>query len=156
MLQTAFTPQTVWSNSSFLWWATPLALLLTGAVATWIVTARHAGERRARVGLMRAFGRKFVDEFERPLFRRRPLDPALISRLRVAPRRRRLEILVAPPAGRTYPNLADHRKNVEYDVERILAHLDDGQFVSGPLYAEGEWVVIPFRLKDDTHQEGGR
>jgi hypothetical protein len=66
-----------------------------------------------------------------------------------------LDILVAPSTGRSYPNLADHRNNVEYDVERILAQLGDGQFVNGPLYAEGEWVVIPFRFRHVTQQEDG-
>lgn len=153
--ETALTPRAVWNDARPLWWATPLALL-TGALAVWIVSARRIEKRRLMVGVMRSFGRRFVAEFERPLFRTRAGDPVLTSRLRFAPRRRRLDILVAPPNGRTYPNLADHRHNVEYDVNRILAQLDDRQFVSGPLYAEGEWVVIPFRFAHDMQQEDGR
>jgi hypothetical protein len=95
---------------------------------------------------MTAFGRRFVNEFERPLFRNRPADAVSRSRLRLVPRRRRLEILLAPPAGRTYPNLVDHRMNVEYDVDRIVTILDDGRFVNAPLYSNGEWVVIPFHM----------
>ena len=98
------------------------------------------------VACMTAFGMRFVNEFERPLFRNRPADAVRRSRLRVVPRRRRLEILLAPPAGRTYPNLVDHRMNVEYDVDRIVAILDDGRFVNAPLYSDGEWVVIPFQM----------
>jgi hypothetical protein len=105
------------------------------------------------VGVMRSFGKKFIAEFERPLFRTCADDSVLNSRMRFAPRRRRLDILVAPPAGRTYPNLADHKNNVEYDVGRILAQLDDRQFTIGLLYAESEWVVIPFRF---MQQEDGR
>jgi len=36
--------------------------------------------------------------------------------------------------------------NVEYDVERIVAILDDGRFVNAALYSEGKWVVIPFHM----------
>lgn len=126
-----------------------LALLLSGAICTWIVAARHVAARRVMVDAMRTFGNKFVDEFERPLFRKEPTDSVVNFRLRFVPRRRQLEIRVAPGAGRTYPNLADHKKNVEYDVTRIVTHLDDGQFVNDRLYADGEWVVIPFRLRND-------
>ena len=126
-----------------------LALLLSGAFCAWIVAARQIEGRRVMVDAMRTFGHKFVDEFERPLFRKERTDSVVNSRLRFVPRRRRLEIRVAPGAGRTYPNLADHKKNVEYDVNRIVTHLDDGQFVNDRLYADGEWVVIPFRLRND-------
>ena len=103
---------------------------------------------------MRGFGDRFIAEFERPLFRRSAVDPAVKSRLRFAPSRHRLEVLLAPADGRTYPNLVDHRKNVEYDVERVQQILRDEPFVSGPLYAEGSWVVIPFRFETDRQQEG--
>jgi len=152
--QTALRPQAV-RNFNFLWWATPLALL-AGALSLGSFTARRIEERQLMVSVMGLFGRRFVAEFERPLFRKRAGDPVLNSRLRFAPRRRRLDILVAPPAGRTYPNLADHRNNVEYDVERILAQLDDRQFVIGPLYVEDEWVVIPFRFAPGMQQEDGQ
>ena len=51
--------------------------------------------------------------------------------------------LVAPADGRTYPNLVDHRRNVEYDVERVLRLLKhepvsrDRPFVNGPLSLGG-------------------
>jgi hypothetical protein len=156
LVHTGLAQQALWTDPSVLWWAAPLTLLLSSAAMAWVFATRRIDERRTMVIIMRAFAARFVGEFERPLFRRHVTDRVLNARLRFAPRRRRLEILVAPAAGRTYPNLADHRKNVEYDVERIVAALDDQQFVNGPLYAEGEWVVIPFCLKNDIHQEGGR
>ena len=103
---------------------------------------------------MRGFGNRFIAEFERPLFRRTASDAAVRSRLRFAPSRHRLEVLLAPADGRTYPNLVDHRKNVEYDVERVERILGAEPFVGGPLYAEGSWVVIPFSFETDRQQEG--
>ena len=70
------------------------------------------------------------------------------------PHRARLDILIAPGGGRHYPNLADHRKNVEYDVERITQCLRDETFLGGPIYAQGPWVVIPFQLKAEAKMEG--
>jgi hypothetical protein len=127
------------------WWAVFLFMTSTGAF-TWVSTRRYLDRRQLLVACMTAFGMRFVNEFERPLFRNRPADAVSRSRLRLVPRRRRLEILLAPPAGRTYPNLFDHRMNVEYDVDRIVTMLDDGRFVNAPLYSDGEWVVIPFHM----------
>lgn len=128
-----------------LWWAVFLFMTSTGAF-TWVSTRRYLDRRQLLVACMTAFGMRFVNEFERPLFRNRPADAVSRSRLRLVPRRRQLEILLAPPAGRTYPNLFDHRMNVEYDVDRIVTILDDGRFVNAPLYSDGEWVVIPFHM----------
>jgi hypothetical protein len=138
-------PQPTAIDWRFLWWAVPLVMTFTSAF-TWVSTRRYVDKRRLTVAFMTAFGRQFVNEFERPLFRNRPADEVIHSRLRFAPRRRRLEILLAPAAGRTYPNLVDHRMNVEYDVERIVTMLDDRRFVNAPLYSEGEWVVIRFHM----------
>jgi hypothetical protein len=137
-----------------LWLAPFVVFFFVGAAIAWGVAGRHRGERRVTAAVMRGFGARFVGEFERPLFRKRAAERALQCRLRLSPYRRKLEILLAPAPGRTYPNLADHRKNVEYDVERVLRVLEDRQFVHGPLHAEGEWVVIPFRMKRDVRQEG--
>lgn len=128
-----------------LWWAVLFVMTFTGAF-TWVSTRRYLDRRQLLVAYMTAFGQRFVSEFERPLCRTRPADAVSRSRLRLVPRRRRLEILLAPAAGRTYPNLVDHRMNVEYDVDRIVTILDDGRFVNAPLYSEGEWVVIPFHM----------
>jgi len=49
--------------------------------------------------------------------------------------------------GYTYPNLVDHRRNVEYDVDRVLHLLRHEPFIGGAPYAEGRWVVIPCRLE---------
>lgn len=148
----------------FMRWAAPVLVLLA-AVLAWLVAMQNLGERQAIVNIMKRFGERFVVEFEEPLFpepaaRRveRPVpsgvegpgaDHPVRSRLRFAPYRDRLEILLAPHDGRTYPNLSDHRRNLEYDIERVLDLLGDAPFTSGQLYAEGRWVVIPFHLKTD-------
>jgi hypothetical protein len=123
---------------------------------------RDLGERETVLNVMRRFGERFVVEFEEPLYQepaaRRVAIPGVTgvegradrpvrSRLRFAPARNRLEILLAPHEGRSYPNLSDHRRNLEYDVERVLDLLGDAPFVAGRLHAEGRWVVVPFRLK---------
>lgn len=138
---------------SFLWWATPL-LAFSGLVLARVVARKYIVKRRARLETMKVFGDRFISEFERPLFRRCADEPSLRSRLRFAPRRHTVEVLLAPADGRTYPNLSDHRKNVEYDVERVLRLLRNATFKTGPLHAEGPWVVIPFRLETDRQQEG--
>ena len=76
------------------------------------------------------------------------------SRLRLAPARRRLDVLLAPADGRTYPNLFDHRRNVEYDVERVVWLLRGEPFINGRPYARGPWVVIPFYFETSRQQEG--
>jgi hypothetical protein len=144
----ALAPQPDAIEGRILRWAMLLAMTLTGAF-TWVSTRRYLDRRQLLVAYMTGFGRRFVDEFERPLFRNRPADAVSRSRLRLVPRRRRLEILLAPPAGRTYPNLLDHRLNVEYDVDRIVTILDDERFVNAPLYSDGDWVVIPFHMSRD-------
>jgi hypothetical protein len=78
------------------------------------------------------------------------------SRLRFSPHRWRVDVLLAPRAGRLYPNLADHRKNVEYDVWRVLRAMNDPPFVQEPMYTQGRWVVVPFQLKANPGQAGGR
>ena len=50
-------------------------------------------------------------------------------------------------SGHRYPNLDDHRRNVEYDVDRIAYGLRHHPFVRRPLRVEGQWVVVPFQLK---------
>jgi hypothetical protein len=139
---------------SALWWAAPLLLVVSGLVLTWLVGGKYIGERQARLDSMRGFGDRFISEFERPLLRRCAGEPAVKSRLRLVPRRQTVEVLIAPAEGRTYPNLFDHRRNVEYDVERVLRFLRDASFTNGPLYAQGPWVVIPFRLETGKQQEG--
>ena len=133
-------------EASALWWGTFL-LAVSGPLLGWVVAATYLANRRERLEAMRRFGNRFVLEFERPLFRKRAAESAVKSRLRFAPSRHRLEILLAPADGRTYPNLFDHRKNLEYDVARVLRLFSDPP-VTGSLRAEGPWVVIPFRFEN--------
>ena len=153
LLQTGVRQEQTAIDLSFLWWATPL-LAFSGLVLARVVAGKYIVKRQARLETMKGFGDRFISEFERPLFRRCADEPTVRSRLRFAPRRRTMEVLLAPADGRTYPNLSDHRKNVEYDVERVLRLLRNAPFKTGPLHAEGPWVVIPFRLETDRQQEG--
>jgi hypothetical protein len=110
---------------------------------------------RDRTEPLQQFGERFVHEFARPLVRVGPSEPALDARLRVRPHRAQVEVLLAPRGGRNYPNLVDHKHNVEYDVERVLRVLKDQRFGHGPLYAQGRWVVVPLRLQVNPKQAGG-
>lgn len=133
-------------------WATGSVLLLG-----WVETRRYIDRTRSTVEGMKGFGDKFVAEFERPLLRGHVGERPIRSRLRCTPGRQRLDVLVAPANGRTYPNLIDHRRNVEYDVERVMGLLSrepvllERPFLNGPLRSEGPWVVIPISLRK---QEG--
>ena len=154
LLQTGVPPQQTAIYSSRLVVGRSPRRVVSGLVLAWVVAGKYFGERQANLETMKGFGDKFISEFERPLFRRSANEPAVKSRLRFTPRRQTLEVLLAPVEGRTYPNLFDHRRNVEYDVERVLRLLRDASFTNGPLYAEGPWVVIPFRLETGRQQEG--
>ena len=103
---------------------------------------------------LRSFGERFVREFARPLVRVHPSEPVVEARLRVRPHRAEVDVLLAPRGGRPYPNLVDHRQNVEYDVERVLQVLKDQRFVRGPLYAQGRWVVVPLQLQVNPTRGG--
>lgn len=140
-------------GSSELAYVCGASLLLTALLA-WPLARRSVDKRRAIRGRMTRFGERFIREFERPLVERAGTDRPLRSQLRCAPRRERLEILLAPHNGRQYPNLSDHRTNLEYDVGRVLRALGDGPFICGPLYARGSWVVIPFQCRVDMRKEG--
>ena len=69
---------------------------------------------------MQRFGARFVQEFGTSSEPFRGVT-APRARLRVSPRRACVEVLLAPGDGGSYPNLADHRGNVEYDVARVMA-----------------------------------
>jgi hypothetical protein len=117
------------------------------ALAASILARRDLERQRWIRGRMQDLGDEFVREFERPLVRQPCHSHPIRSQLRLLPRRGRLEVLLAPNGKRTYPNLSDHRKNLEYDVERVLQLLGDHLSVSGQPFARGPWVVIPFQLK---------
>jgi hypothetical protein len=108
-----------------------------------LILSGFVRRRNATRIFMIQFAYLFVREFERPLLQH-AADPALKARLRVRPYRARLEICLAPGNGRRYPNLSDHRKNVEYDVDRVLSALADESFACGRLRMREGWVVVPF------------
>lgn len=129
-------------------------LLLT-SIALVVGAADHYFKiRRRAVNTMQQFGARFVQEFERPLIRPDMSAPPIQSRVRVMPLAARLDILIAPGAGHRYPNLTDHRNNVEYDLKRVLTVLRDQPFANGPPYMHGRWVVLPFKWKPVIAQAG--
>jgi hypothetical protein len=105
---------------------------------------------------MKQFSGSFIQEFERPLIGPDVSARPIQSRLRFAPHCSRLDILIAPGAGHLYPNLTDHKHNLEYDLKRVLHVLRDQPFVHGRPYMDGTWVVLPFQLKSEITQAGGR
>ena len=113
----------------------------------WRIVDDHLARKRMAAIVVRDFASRFVDEFERPLVQTRVADRPVRSRLRTGVRRGRFDILLAPGTGRRYPNLSDHRRNVEYDVARVMQVLADDVFVRGPLSTHAGWVVVPFQFK---------
>jgi len=132
------------------WWGLCLA---SAILLVWWIAAYSRG-RRAALTAMTVFGERFVREFERPLMRRGSSDRGVHSQLRLKPYRKRLDILLAPHQGRTYPNLSDHRENVEYDIGRVLQLLNDERFVGERLSERGRWVIVRCRFTGDPG--GGR
>jgi hypothetical protein len=129
-----------------------LTLVWLGAMVVvpwlvWWILDDYFSRRKAVLIVLRHFANRFVREFERPLIQRRGAERPVRARLRFNPHRARVDILLAPGAGRRYPNLSDHKMNVEYDVARVLHLLADKSFVRGPLYGQAGWVVVPFQLK---------
>ena len=108
--------------------------------------AHYLRQRATALAAMKQFAERFIREFERPLMLPHVRDRPVQWRCHFAPHRARLEVWLAPHAGRRYPNLTDHAKNLEYDVMRILTALKDQRFVHGRAFAEGRWVVVPFQL----------
>jgi len=120
-----------------------------------LILGGYVRRRNAARIFMSQFAYLFVREFERPLLQH-AAEPAIRARLRVSSYRARLEICLAPGNGRRYPNLSDHRKNVEYDVGRVLSALADESFVCGRLRVRDGWVVVPFRFRARLKQRGVR
>jgi hypothetical protein len=115
----------------------------------WRFVDDYLVRRKTASIVMRHFADRFVAEFERPLVRYHAGDRAVRTEIRYSIWRRRLDILLSPGNGRGYPNLADHKQNVEYDVARVIHTLADKSFVSGPLYNQSGWVVVPIRFETD-------
>jgi len=132
------------------------AVLLVSFILASHSIERYVSYRGFVMTAMRQFGERFIHEFERPLIQPDRPDPPLQSRLRFTPRLSRVEILLTPSIGHRYPNLTDHRKNVEYDVTRVVELLHDQPFVNGTPYMRGRWVVVPFQLKVGITQAGGK
>ena len=132
------------------WW-TPLLFFATALA--WIGAQNYLDRRQAVARALEQFGKSFIREFERPLLQQPGAESPIQSRLRILPQRDWLEIFIAPNKGWHYPNLTDHRRNVEYDIERIVALLGERRFVCGQLSARGPWVVIPFRLETRLKKE---
>jgi hypothetical protein len=120
----------------------------------WRILDDYLVRRRTTAIVMRHFAHRFVDEFERPLIRCHATERPVRSALRCSVRRGRFDVLLAPGEGRRYPNLLDHKKNVEYDVSRVMGVLADDSFVTGPLYTQAGWVVVPFQFKSGQKQPG--
>jgi hypothetical protein len=98
--------------------------------------------------IMQRAGEEFVSAFAGPLVDSSSSLPPIHARLRFVRRKDQLEISIAPGAGRRYPNLVDHKRNVEYDVNRVMRVLGSHFVVSDRLRAAGKWVVVPIRLTD--------
>jgi hypothetical protein len=132
-------------------WST---LMLSIALACW---GDEYFRKRARVlQTMKRFADRFVREFERPLIQQHLPGRPIQSRVRCKPARSRLDVLLAPDGGLRYPNLADHKRNVIYDVARVQEVLQDRAFVSSQPYARGRWVVVPFHINVDIREAGVR
>ena len=108
-----------------------LTLVCFGAASTLLILDESWRRRMTLSRTLEGFGQAFVREFERPLVADRRGRAAVLARLNVYPRRGAVDVLVAPVADRRYPNLADHRINVEYDVHRVLTTLDDRRLLAG-------------------------
>jgi hypothetical protein len=128
--------------------AVVVMLWLCVAVGGWLTSGPIPAD------LQRA-GEQFVIAFARPLIDSSSPVPPIEWRLRFSHRARQLEISIAPGAGRRYPNLVDHKNNMEYDVNRVIRVLGPQVVVSDRLRAAGKWVVVPIRLADPK-QTGGQ
>ena len=133
-----------------LWLCAAVVVLWLG----WRIVDDYLARRKTASIVVRYFVHRFVDEFERPLVRYDVEERPVRSRLRCGARLRRFDILLAPGEGRRYPNLSDHKKNVEYDVARVMHVLGDDSFVSGALYTQAGWIVVPFQFTAGPRQSG--
>lgn len=111
------------------------------------MVSSYAAGRPMPPALRRA-GEDFVTAFATPLVDPTSAVPPVAARLRFVPRAQRLEIGIAPQGGRRYPNLADHKKNVEYDVHRVISILGAHRIVCDRLHADGRWVIVSIRLAE--------
>jgi hypothetical protein len=120
--------------------AVRVGLAATAFLLVCALSARAAQSHTTPCDLQDA-GEEFVGAFVRPLIEPGRVPPIEV-RLRFLPRSRQLQIRLAPSGGRRYPNLRDHKRNVEYDVDRVVRLLGPHVVVRSPLRAEGKWVVV--------------
>jgi hypothetical protein len=127
-----------------------VATISSAALLMLLIAAVVGGTLAARPipPVMQRAGEEFVAAFARPLTDSSTGVPAIRARLRFIHRARQLEISIAPGVGRRYPNLVDHKSNVEYDVTRVMRILGPHFVVSDRLRAAGMWVVVRIRLAD--------
>jgi hypothetical protein len=135
---------------TMLWLCTAMVVPWLG----WRTVDDYLARRKTASIIVGYFADRFVDEFERPLVRYDVGERPVRARLRHSARLRRFDILLAPGEGRRYPNLSDHKKNVEYDVARVMHVLGDSSFVSGRPYTRAGWIVVPFRFTADPKPSG--
>ena len=135
-------------------YASMMTVAILAALVAVPAARKHFDRRCAMLDSMSGFAAAFVSEFARPLPRQRAVEEPIKARLKCAPYRARLEILLAPNQGHRYPNLSDHKKNLEYDIERVLRIVPHQPFVRGEPYSRGDWVVIPFQVPAGVTQEG--
>jgi hypothetical protein len=133
-----------------LWLCAAVVVLWLG----WLIVDDYLARRKTASVVVQYFVHRFVDEFERPLVRYHAEERPVRSDLRFGARRGRFDILLAPGEGRCYPNLSDHKKNVEYDVARVMRVLGDDSFVSGALYTQAGWIVVPFQFTAGPKRSG--
>jgi hypothetical protein len=139
-------------DSAPFWWGT----LLVVAVLVALGIEHYLTDLRVIEDSMKHFGARFIAEFERPLRHPNIGEKPVQSRLRLKPHDATLEVLLAPSENRRYPNLTDHKHNVEYDVERVMQAVDNPRFICGQPYVEGSWIVLPFQLTDGSRRVAGR
>lgn len=131
-----------WFDLRMLWLGAAMVVPWVG----WRIADDYLARRRTAAIVVQHFADRFIDEFERPLIRYRVEDHPVKSRVRRGSRRGRFDILLAPAEGRRYPNLSDHKKNVEYDVARVMHVLADESFVCREPYMQAGWIVVPFQF----------
>jgi hypothetical protein len=139
-----------WGDLTMLWLCAAIVVPWFG----WRMIDEYLARRKTASIITHYFVRRFVEEFERPLVRYDAGERPVRSRVRFGVRRGRFRILLAPGEGRRYPNLFDHKKNVEYDVARVMRVLADDSFVSGAPYTKAGWIVVPFQFTTEPKRSG--
>jgi len=139
--------------------AVPVAATIGAAVLLIVAlsTAATSLSPRPMPPYVRCAGENFITAFARPLIDESSGVPPIRTRLRFVRRRQQIEISIAPGPGRRYPNLADHGKNLEYDVDRVLRSLGKYDLCKPPR-AAGKWVVVTIRERvpsDEARRDSG-